>query len=89
MNWKLIYDLIMMIGIGGGTAVIGSFVGFFLGYVLNSICQSECQLHDLLTKGPVELCYQGCPDPMMFLVVGTLPGILIAGVEYLARRGNN
>ena len=63
MNLNLYYLRKIFEQIGG----YGSFVGGILGYGIGLVAQSNCSDYATLNGA--------CPDPLIFAVVGAIPGL--------------
>ena len=68
---KNIFDVLWAFGVGGWVTAIGGFIGYAIG---------------LYVRQGEGICSSNCTDPWMYAVVGLLPGILIAGYEWIEKK---
>ena len=70
MDFKKIYDFIMLTGVGGFITVAGGITGLILG--INANQAAGCGLN--------------CPSPWRLGVYGAIPGILIVLIQWAAAK---
>lgn len=79
-----IWNLINFVQIGGGVTIVGGLIGLYFGFQIAASCTSDCNLLSGYSD-----CVSNCPDAYMYAIIGALPGIIIAVVEYFVKKSRN
>jgi len=82
-----IWNLINFVQIGGAFTIVGGLIGYYFGHQVASSCSNACFSGSALAG--LGECLNKCPDAFMYAVIGTLPGIFIAIVEYFVKKSGN
>lgn len=85
VRWKEIWELINFVQIGGAITIVGGLIGYFIGFFqLAQPCIKACPVGPLLNN-----CMNNCPNPFMYAFYGAIPGMIIAGVEWIIKKYQN